>query len=193
MIEYIYVVLTIYFAKRGYFAKFGGGVFVSIKLFEHNKTAYEFVVAELAETDKATTFHSAGTGKSFTGFQLCEYNLNKTFFRLYPSKYIFRMQLENLKKTVTEFLQNLKFFMYDKLSYISDEKFSELLPDYIILDEFHRSGAEIWGSSVSTFSNIYINTPILGLLATNISYPYNKPDMAEKLVDENIASEMTLG
>lgn len=77
---------------------------MSIELFEHNQTAYESAVAMLAETGKAAVIHPTGTGKSFIGFKLCEDNPDKTVCWLSPSDYIFRTQLENLKRRARKFL-----------------------------------------------------------------------------------------
>lgn len=131
---------------------------MSIELFEHNKTAYKSAVAMLAEIGKAAVIHPTGTGKSFIGFKLCEDNPDKTVCWLSPSRYIFGTQLENLKKTGADVPKNIKFFTYAKLTYMSDEEIAEIAPDTIILDEFHHCGAEIWGSCVDTFLNMYKNT-----------------------------------
>ena len=69
----------------------------------------------------------------------------------------------------------------------------KLRPDYIILDEFHRCGAEIWGRAWSACSMYKDSAPVLGLSATNIRYLDNQRDMADELFDGNVASEMTLG
>ncbi|MCC8101386.1 MAG: Helicase associated domain protein, partial [Clostridiales bacterium] len=66
-------------------------------------------------------------------------------------------------------------------------------PAYIILDEFHRCGAQMWGQGVQKLLSIFPDTPLLGLSATNIRYLDNQRDMAAELFDGNIASEMTLG
>lgn len=66
-------------------------------------------------------------------------------------------------------------------------------PHYIILDEFHRCGAQSWGQGVQRLLSTFPDTPVLGLSATNIRYLDNRRDMAEELFDGNIASEMTLG
>lgn len=166
---------------------------MSIELFEHNQTAYEAAVAMLAETGKAAVIHPTGTGKSFIGFKLCEDNPDKTVCWLSPSEYIFRTQLENLKKTGAEVPENIKFFTYAKLAYMSDEEFAEIIPDVFLCDEFHRCGSEIWGTRVNTLLKMYPKVPVLGLSATNIRYLDNQRDMAEELFDGNIASEMTLG
>jgi len=69
----------------------------------------------------------------------------------------------------------------------------ELKPHFIILDEFHRCGAEQWGKGVDALLKTYPDVPILGLSATNIRYLDNQRDMADELFDNHIASEMTLG
>lgn len=70
---------------------------------------------------------------------------------------------------------------------------SQILPDYIILDEFHRCGAESWGEGVQRFLSINIHASVLGLSATAIRYLDNQRDMADELFEGNVASEITLG
>ena len=79
------------------------------------------------------------------------------------------------------------------LMLMNDAEIAEVNPDYIILDEFHRCGAEQWGKGVQKLLNMYDGVPVLGLSATNIRYLDNQRDMADELFDGNIASEMTLG
>lgn len=76
---------------------------------------------------------------------------------------------------------------------MSDTELEEIKPDYIILDEFHRCGAEMWGKGVENLLNKYPDIPVLGLSATAIRYLNNRRDMSDELFDGNIASEMTLG
>ncbi len=166
---------------------------MSIKLFEHNQKAYEAAIDMLAETGKAAIIHPTGTGKSFIGFKYCEDNPDKTVCWLSPSEYIFKTQLENLKKSGAEVPENIKFFTYAKLTYMSDDEFVEIKPGIFLCDEFHRCGSEIWGSCVNTLLKMYPEVPVLGLSATNIRYLDNQRNMAEELFDGNIASEMTLG
>ena len=63
-------------------------------------------------------------------------------------------------------------------------------PEYIILDEFHRCGAENWGKSVRTLMDACPNAKVLGLSATNIRYLDSRRDMAGELFDGKIASRM---
>ena len=106
-------------------------------------------------------------------------------FWLSPSEYIFKTQIESLKKSVPNFpLANVYFYTYTKLMCCAEDQLAEiagLQPSYIILDEFHRAGAEC------------PNARLLGLTATNVRYLDNNRDMAEELFDGHVASEMTLG
>ena len=113
-----------------------------IELFEHNKKAYDAAVAMLNDVGKAAIVHPTGTGKSFIGFKLCEDNPDKTICWLSPSDYIFKTQLENLAKVSSGYQpKNIKFLTYAKLINLSEGELSEICPDYIVLDEFHRCGA----------------------------------------------------
>ena len=167
---------------------------MNITLFEHNKVAYESALSMLDSFGKAAIVHPTGTGKSFIGFKLCADHPQKTICWISPSEYIFKTQLENLKKATDGYIpENIKFFTYAKLMLQSDEANESVRPDYIILDEFHRCGAEMWGQGVKRFLGIYPDVPILGLSATAIRYLDNQRNMASELFDGHIASEMTLG
>lgn len=164
-----------------------------ISLFEYNAKAYEAVAAMFRETGKAAVAHPTGTGKSFIGFKLCEDNSTSRICGLSPSEYIFKTQLENLAATGADVPENISFYTYAKLIIMSDEEIAQVHADFIILDEFHRCGAEQWGKGVQKLLDTYPDTPILGLSATNIRYLDNQRDMADELFGGNIASEMTLG
>lgn len=164
------------------------------RLFEHNMVAYDSAVTMLRETGKAAIIHPTGTGKSFVGFKLCYDNPDKIVCWLSPSEYIFNTQLENLAKA-SEGRQpdNIRFFTYARLMSMSDQELGEIRPDYIVLDEFHRAGAEFWGAGVKRLIERYSEVPLLGLSATCIRYLDNRRNMADELFDGNVASEMTLG
>ena len=128
-----------------------------IKLFKHNETAYRAAVVMLAETGKAAIIHPTGTGKSFIGFKLCEENPSKTVCWISPSEYIYKTQLEALKKTSNYVPENVKFYTYAKLMNLSESEISDINPDFIILDEFHRAGAEQWGRGVQRLLSAFCN------------------------------------
>ena len=166
---------------------------MAIALFEHNARAYNAAVSMLSETGKACVVHPTGTGKSFIGFKLCEDHPGARICWLSPSEYIFKTQLENLAATGAEVPENIAFFTYARLMLMDDAELAEIRPDYIVLDEFHRCGAEQWGAGVQRLLAAYPEAALLGLSATNIRYLDDQRDMAGELFDGNVASEMTLG
>ena len=165
-----------------------------IDLFAHNKAAYDSAVSMLSAVGRAAIVHPTGTGKSLIGFKLCEDHPDKTVCWLSPSDYIFKTQLENLARVSDGYVpSNIRSFTYAKLMNLSDGELASIRPDYIVLDEFHRCGAQEWGRGVKTLLSLYEDVPVLGLSATAIRYLDNQRDMAEELFDGHIASEMTLG
>lgn len=146
----------------------------------------------LAETGKAAVIHPTGTGKSFIAFKLCEDHPQDKVCWLAPSEYIFRTQQENLKKTGAAVPENIFFCTYAKLAAMSGAEIAALAPDLIILDEFHRAGAEVWGRAVNQLLDANPNVPLLGLSATNIRYLDNQRDMADELFGGYVASEISL-
>lgn len=165
-----------------------------LQLYKHNEIAYKNVLSMFEDASKAAVIHPTGTGKSFIGFKLCEDNANKTICWLSPSEYIFKTQTENIKKCDDAFsFDNIKFYTYAKMMIMTDEELSDIQPDYIVFDEFHRCGAEMWGRGVQRFLSYYPNAKILGLTATSIRYLDGQRDMADELFDGNIASHITLG
>ena len=166
---------------------------MSITLYEHNENAYYAAFTMLRETGKATVIHPTGTGKSFIGFKFCEDFPEKNICWLSPSEYIFRTQLDNLAADSGIAPENITFLTYARLMTLDDADINAIHPDLIILDEFHRCGAEQWGKGVQALLNTYPDAPLLGLSATNIRFLDNQRDMADELFDGHIASEMTLG
>ncbi len=162
-------------------------------LFDHNQKAYEAALALLHSRGKAAVIHPTGTGKSFIAFQLCEDNPKQTVFWLSPSEYIFHTQQENWKKAGGMECKNIHFLTYARLMLMQEDELEQIRPGYIVLDEFHRCGARMWGQGVTHFLARFPKAPLLGLSATNIRYLDNQRDMADELFDGCIASYMTLG
>ena len=168
-----------------------------LHLFEHNARAYQAAAAMLEQYGKAAVVHPTGTGKSYIAFKLIEDHPDAAFLWLSPSEHIFRTQLENLQKQAPDFpLGNVRFATYARLLFCTEEQLAEIAalhPAYIIMDEFHRAGAERWGERVQKLLALCPDAKLLGLTATNVRYLDNNRDMAEELFDGHIASEMTLG
>ena len=170
---------------------------VALRLFEHNEKAYHAAVWMMEQYGKAAIVHPTGTGKSYIAFKLIEDNPEKVVIWLSPSEYIFKTQLESLKRNDPDFpLANVHFYTYAKLMCCTQAQLDEIAaqkPAYIILDEFHRAGAECWGESTVALLRLCPDARLLGLTATNIRYLDNNRDMAEELFDSRVASDMTLG
>ena len=170
---------------------------VALRLFEHNEKAYHAAVRMMEQYGKAAIVHPTGTGKSYIAFKLIEDNPEKVVIWLSPSEYIFKTQLVSLKRNDPDFsLANVHFYTYAKLMCCTEGQLAEiagLQPSYIILDEFHRAGAECWGESTVALLKLCPEAKLLGLTATNVRYLDNNRDMAEELFDSRVASDMTLG
>lgn len=167
---------------------------MAFSLYEHNMSAYKNVIKSFKTTKKTAVIHPTGTGKSFIGFKLCYDNPNKKICWVSPSEYIFKTQIENLKKVSNGYFpNNITFFTYARLMNLTQDEINEISCDYIILDEFHRCGAKMWGQGVQNLLNAYPDSYILGLSATAIRYLDSKRDMSDELFQGNVASEMTLG
>ena len=170
---------------------------MALRLFEHNEKAYHAAVRMMEQYGKAAIVHPTGTGKSYIAFKLIEDNPEKVVIWLSPSEYIFKTQLESLKRNDPDFpLANVHFYTYAKLMCCTQAQLDGIAaqkPAYIILDEFHRAGAECWGESTVALLRLCPDARLLGLTATNIRYLDNNRDMAEELFDSRVASDMTLG
>lgn len=170
---------------------------MALRLFEHNEKAYHAAVRMMEQYGKAAIVHPTGTGKSYIAFKLIEDNPEKVVIWLSPSEYIFKTQLESLKRNDPDFpLANVHFYTYAKLMCCTQAQLDDIVaqkPAYIILDEFHRAGAECWGESTVALLKLCPEAKLLGLTATNVRYLDNNRDMAEELFDGRVASDMTLG
>ena len=170
---------------------------MALCLFEHNEKAYHAAVRMMEQYGKAAIVHPTGTGKSYIAFKLIEDNPEKVVIWLSPSEYIFKTQLESLKRNDPDFpLANVHFYTYAKLMCCTQAQLDEIAaqkPAYIIFDEFHRAGAGCWGESTVALLKLCPDAKFLGLTATNIRYLDNNRDIAEELFDSRVASNMTLG
>ena len=125
---------------------------MAVSLYPHNLAAYDAACAMLEKTGKAAVIHPTGTGKSFIGFQYAADHPRTKVLWLAPSEYIFRTQMENWLSAGGDALPNITFLTYAKLSQMTEPELSQLNIEHftlnIVLDEFHRAGAEYWGLGV---------------------------------------------
>lgn len=168
---------------------------MAVKLYPHNQIAYSNALHLMEQWGRAAVIHPTGTGKSFIAFRLAEDHPREKMIWLAPSEYIFQSQKENYLQAGGDeiALSGITFLTYSKLMYsMAEEERSGEVPAYIILDEFHRCGADGWGRGVEQLMEAFPNAKVLGLSATNIRYLDNRRDMAEELFGGEIASRMEL-
>lgn len=109
---------------------------MALRLFEHNEKAYHAAVRMMEQYGKAAIVHPTGTGKSYIAFKLIEDNPEKVVIWLSPSEYIFKTQLESLKRNDPDFpLANVHFYTYAKLTQAQLDDIAAQEPAYIILDD----------------------------------------------------------
>ena len=116
-----------------------------VKLFPHNQKAYEAVMNAFAVQDRAAVVHATGTGKSYIGAAVAEHFSNVLIIA--PVAFILNEHRKVHKNNVT-------FATYAKLLLNYEE--IGIGFDLIILDEFHRAGAEGWGAAVNVIKSIKV-------------------------------------
>lgn len=58
----------------------------------------------------------------------------------------------------------------------ADGEIAEIMPDFIVLDEFHSAGARIWGENVGSFLSVYSDVLSDGQIKKLVSFYRNDPD-----------------
>ena len=167
---------------------------MGIELYQHNKEAYEKIEKMFEQEDKVAIVHATGTGKSFISLKWLYENRNKRCLFLAPTYEIIDQLEQHIKSqglSISDF-PNLKCAIYPNFSRLSTDEINNLHFDNIVLDEFHRCGAQEWGRSINTLLNNNPNAKVLGITATPIRYLDDNRNMAEELFHGNIASEISL-
>lgn len=160
-----------------------------IKLFPHNQDTYEKIQESWKTSNRVASVQATGTGKSYLILK-CLYNIpNENKIVLAPSNYI----LEQLEREAGEQLPNTTLMTYSDLEINTEDKINNLENiDLIVLDEFHRCGAESWETGVQKLLETYPNAKILGTSATHIRFLDNNRNMANELFNGNVANNLSL-
>ena len=139
-----------------------------IELYPHNQAALNHLEEALKYTRRAAVIQPTGTGKSFVALAFIERRPNNSFLYLAPST---------------------TMMTYQKLCLLHEDELGKLEPDYIILDEFHRCGADDWGSAVDHLLALYVECFLIGFTATPVRYldKAGTRDMSEELFHGSIA------
>lgn len=156
-------------------------------LYPHNQFAYNKLNFSLQTNQKACVVQPTGTGKSYITAKFLEDNPDKSFLLLTSSNYI----IEQFNTTFKNSFDNYTYIAYPSLLSNDFKTIKSKSYDYIVLDEFHRVGAEYWGSKVNELIKTK-KTKIIGLTATHIRYLEEERNMIEELFDGNIVHHLTL-
>ena len=159
-----------------------------IELYAHNKIAYERSKELFKQTNKVAIVQATGTGKSYIIIKFISELFDKKFLILVPQKYI----VQQIKSDAQWITQNTIFMSYAKLKNLTKEEMKSLNLDFIVLDEFHRCGAELWGKGVKRLLSCYNEAYILGTSATPIRYLDHNRDMSDELFEGNVAVNLSL-
>jgi len=159
----------------------------SLELVAHNKST-NIKINELFKTsNKVAVIQATGTGKSYLIGQCLIDFIDKNCLVLAPSTYILEQQ-----KRLLPWLANVTYMTYAKASNITIKQWNKINPQLIVLDEFHRVGANIWGKGVERLVKTQQEAKVLGTTATHIRFLDGSRNMAEELFDNNVANEITL-
>ncbi|MBA3665010.1 MAG: Helicase associated domain protein [Bacteroidetes bacterium] len=158
-----------------------------IQLFAHNKLAYKSVQERFKTGNKVAVVQATGTGKSYLIAKILQDYPGINKLVLAPSVYI----LDQLKDHV-RWNKEVFFMTYAKTMNLSIPEIRELNPGFIVLDEFHRCGAEEWGRGVQQIIDTFSEVKLFGTSATPVRYMDNARDMAVELFGGNVAENLNL-
>ena len=165
-----------------------------IELYPHNEETYRKIREMFASSRRACSVQPTGTGKTFLGLRLNEDSPGKRVVILSPEVAIFDEFRKNAEKSnASEILENTEFLTYQGLAAMDDLMRDMIKPQIIILDEFHRIGAEIWGAAALALLEKNPDAFVLGLTATPIRYLDGGRNMGEELFYGQYACYMTAG
>lgn len=151
-----------------------------MELFSHNQKAYEAIKECFEVQNRAAVVHATGTGKSYIIARTAQ-DFNRVLV-IAPNHFVLS-ETQKVCPDYTDF-RTYASVMYDK-SFDSNY-------DLIVLDEFHRSGAEKWGKGIKRLLKACPDAKILGTSATHIRYLDDQRNMADELFDGHIVSHISL-
>ena len=161
-----------------------------IELYKHNKQTYEKMIEMFKTLNRVGSVQPTGSGKSFLILKWIEDNKDNKIIVLSPSNDIFD-QLYKYSSHCPEILDNVEMYTYSKIINMDNEDICKLEVDKIIIDEFHRIGADIWGQKVQLLLESHPNSKIFGVTATPVRN--DGKDMVDEIFNNNLAREMYLG
>jgi superfamily II DNA or RNA helicase len=158
-----------------------------LELIAHNLNTYNKTKELFKTKQRVSTIQATGTGKSYLIGQHLLDNVDKQCLVLAPSIFILEQQ-----QRLLPWLTNVAYMTYSKASYSTCDDWSGIKPEFIVLDEFHRGGADKWGDGLQRLFTAAPDAKVFGTTATHIRYLDNARNMADELFEGTIANEITL-
>lgn len=159
-----------------------------IELFAHNKRTYKKVRRMMSSTKSIAVVQATGTGKSFLIAKLLQDFAGEKRLVMAPSVYI----IEQVKEHIRWDADRIEFMTYARSMNLSQSEIASLNMKMIVLDEFHRCGAEEWGRGVQNILNAFPDAFKFGTSATPVRYMDNGRDMSKELFGNNVAENLSL-
>ena len=176
--------------------------FDKVGLYEHNAESYRKVREAFKENNVVGIVHATGTGKSYNALQLAHDNKDLKTLWLVPSnaikEHILKTINDNPNLDMERDFPNLELRIYPNLVKMNTEELAELDTDLLILDEFHHTGALVWGARVNTLIDTHPDIKVFGMTAYTVrdrgtSYERDMAlDDGDELFSDNIVSRYDL-
>lgn len=164
-----------------------------LKLFNHNKKAFELVKKTFETENIVGIVHATGTGKSYIGLSLALDNKDKKIVYVVPSNSI----LEHINEIIEQNnlqsdLKHVEFRTYQSFVNMTEKELSELNLDMLILDEFHHIGAPIWGARINKIIETHKDLKVFGMSAYTIRDrgSINERDLANPKTNELFSNKI---
>ncbi|MDB4739198.1 Helicase associated domain protein [Akkermansiaceae bacterium] len=152
----------------------------NIRLHSHNQTTFDSAIESLHEGSRVACIQATGTGKSYVIAKTMNEFSDGQKLVIAPSHHILKQQ----KDVVPWLKPSTQFMTYAGARNLEESELKELNPELIVLDEFHRAGAEAWGGGVGRILKRSPDAKVLGTTATPIRYLDGERDMSDELFDE---------
>ena len=152
-----------------------------LNMLPHNYEAYQKVMAHYdSGRNKAAVVHATGTGKSYI-IAAVAHHFNNVLI-IAPNTFV-------LNETRKVCKGNVAFRTYTSIMLDFSPRNDY---DLIVLDEFHRAGAEKWGLGVQNIITMNTGAKLLGTSATAIRYLDKERNMADEVFDGEVVSSIPL-
>ena len=162
-------------------------------LHEHNREAYQKVMQHFNEGhQKACVVHATGTGKSYIINAVSDHF--ERVLIMTTNMFTIDQVRDTIKAESPERITEPTYMIYQGLlQHMKGSVDYNNQFDLIALDEFHHTGAELWGEAVKWIIEQNPDAKVLGTSATAIRHSDGGRDMVDEMFDGHCVSELSLG